>query len=118
MTILNDLTYPIMEGLEMFSIQMKPMVNKKFTDNEIYCSLISPNVVNIIIDDTLDDKIVVGFNQTSYVAKESDRLIKIPIVREGDLSKPFSVICYTRQLSATENTDWSSRASISKLVRG
>jgi hypothetical protein len=37
--------------------------------------------------------------------------LDVPIVRTGDLSKPFSLICYTRQQTAIEHKDYMGRDS-------
>lgn len=55
---------------------------------------------------------VVGFNQTSTIfVNETTRYLNLPIVRHGDLSKPFSVMCYTRGQTASEGKDFMPRAS-------
>ena len=43
---------------------------------------------------------------------ETNRLVSVPILRTGDLSLPFSVICHTRQLTAIENKDYLARPSL------
>jgi hypothetical protein len=54
----------------------------------------------------------VGFNQTSAVfVNETTKYLNLPIVRQGDLSKPFSVMCYTRGQTASEGKDFISRGS-------
>lgn len=56
--------------------------------------------------------ISVGFNLTSIIVSEPSKRVSVPIVRYGDLYKPFSVICYTRQLTAIENKDYIGRYSL------
>jgi extracelluar matrix protein FRAS1 len=43
---------------------------------------------------------------------EPTKRLNVPIIRNGDLYKPFSVICYTRQLTAIENKDYIGRYSL------
>lgn len=43
---------------------------------------------------------------------EPAKRVHVPIIRNGDLYKPFSVICYTRQLTAIENKDYIGRYSL------
>lgn len=55
---------------------------------------------------------MVGFNQTSTVfVNETSKYLSLPIVRYGDLSKPFSVMCYTRGQTASEGKDFVPRGS-------
>lgn len=55
--------------------------------------------------------IIVGFNQTTLFVNETTKNLNVLIVRSGDLSKPFSLICYTRQQTAIENKDYVGRES-------
>ena len=51
----------------------------------------------------------VGFEAPEYDFKESAGTVKIPLVREGDLSQEVSVICYTRQDTARVVKDFNER---------
>jgi hypothetical protein len=56
--------------------------------------------------------IYVGFEQTTYVINEPEQLIKIPIVRTGDLSQSFSVMCHTRPMTAIDEKDYIGKYSL------
>ena len=43
---------------------------------------------------------------------EPDQIVKIPIVRHGDLSQAFSVICHTRQMTAIDDKDYVGKYSL------
>lgn len=55
--ILNDETNPIMEGLKIFTIEIKPVINESnvFNANNSACNLINPNFINIVIEDIFED---------------------------------------------------------------
>jgi hypothetical protein len=55
--ILNDETNPIMEGLKIFTIEIKPVINESntFNVNNSACNLINPNFINIVIEDIFED---------------------------------------------------------------
>ncbi len=52
MKILNDNLNPIMEGLKIFNVQIKPILEN--TDKNT-CNIIEPDIVNITIDDLIED---------------------------------------------------------------
>ena len=52
MKILNDNLNPIMEGLKVFSVQIKPILDDT---NKSNCNIIEPDIVNITIDDFSED---------------------------------------------------------------
>lgn len=53
-----------------------------------------------------------GFNVSSTVfVNETSKYLSLPIVRSGDLSKHFSVVCYTRGQTATDGKDFVTRGS-------
>lgn len=80
--------------------------------NSSLCDYVNADIVNVIIGDQVDDgMITVGFNQTNVYINETAKQVKVPIVRSGDLSKVFSLICYTRQQTAIEDKDYISRGS-------
>lgn len=103
--ILNDIQRPIMEGLKMFSIEIKPLGKKDS------CYYINPNIVHIIIDDRIEDMIQIGFDQTETLIRvnETNRYLEIPIRRYGDVNQEFSVVCSTHPLSALDDIDYISR---------
>ena len=55
--ILNDETNPTMEGLKIFTIEIKPVINESntFNVNNSACNLINPNFINIVIEDIFED---------------------------------------------------------------
>lgn len=113
--ILNDVQNPVMEGLKMFSIELKPIVNGNLVVNENNaCSFVNPDAVHIAIEDLIEDSISVGFEKTAMTVNEPDQLIHIPIIRNGDVSQPFSVICHTRHLTAINEKDFIGRYSLEK----
>lgn len=102
-----------MEGLKIFTIQVKPLINNNIISSpEIGCNYINPDTINVIIEDLIEDSISVGFDKTFMSVKEPDQLIKIPIIRHGDVSQPFSVICHTRHLTAINEKDFIGRYSL------
>jgi hypothetical protein len=55
------------------------------------------------------DKIKVStveFEKIHIEVHESDKLISLPIVRNGDLSTDITVVCYTEDVTATSNIDY------------
>lgn len=65
--------------------------------------------MNIIIGGYDKNSSIVGFNQSSMAINETNRLVQIPIIRTGDLSNSFSLICYTKQQTAIEGQDYIGR---------
>ena len=53
-----------------------------------------------------------GFNSTAVIVKETSGSVSIPIVRQGDVSQPFSVICHTKSLTAIEDVDYVGRYTL------
>ncbi|CAF0709362.1 unnamed protein product [Brachionus calyciflorus] len=97
------------EKLKMFTIQIKPLIDP--ISHLSYCDYINPDYVNIIIGDNEQNGALVGFNQTSILVNETSKIVHIPIIRSGDLSQSFSLICYTRQQTAIEGQDYLPRDS-------
>lgn len=108
-SIINDNSNPVMEGLKVFPVQIRPI---KWDPLKPICDYVDPDLIQVIIDDTVEDIIRIGFNQTSFIANESIGKIAVPIIRNGDLSQFVSVICYTRQLTAIEDSDYIGRYSL------
>lgn len=98
----------------MFTIIAKPLLTNalEFDSSISTCSYISPNTMHIVIEDLIEDSISVGFEQAFLSVQEPDKSVRIPIVRNGDISKPFSVICHTRHLTAIEDKDFIGRYSL------
>jgi len=60
----------------------------------------------------------IGFEKKNYAFKETDGIVQIPLVREGDISQEVYVICYTRQGSASVVDDFAERPkTYSSLVK-
>ncbi len=113
--ILNDAQNPVMEGLKMFSIELKPIVSGNLVVNEKNaCSFVNPDVVHVVVEDLIEDSISVGFEKSSMTVSEPDQFINIPVVRRGDVSQPFSVICHTRHLTAINEKDFVGRYSLER----
>jgi len=57
--ILNDDQNPIMEGLKIFTIEIKPVLNETITqtvnNSANNCHLINPNFINIVIENIFED---------------------------------------------------------------
>ena len=49
------------------------------------------------------------FEKTSYVVKERDSVLHIPVLRSGDLAVTSSVRCFTRTSSAMVMDDFQER---------
>jgi hypothetical protein len=104
--ILDDIQRPIMEGLKMFSIEIKTLGEK-----EDSCLHVNPNIIHIVIDDRKEDMGQIGFDQIESIIKvnETNRYLEIPIRRYGDVNQEFSIVCSTHPLSALEDVDYISR---------
>ena len=101
----------------MFTLEAKPLLTDnliEYDDTISTCSYLSPNTMHIIIEDLIEDSISVGFEQAFLSVQEPDKRVRIPIIRNGDVSKPFSVICHTRHLTAIEDKDFIGRYSLEK----
>ncbi len=101
-----------MEGLKIFSVQIKPLVNKNLLTGDSACNYIDPDFVHIVVDDLAEDAITVAFQTSSMTVQEPDGVLRVPIVRSGDVSHGFSVICYTRHLTAISEKDFIGRYSL------
>lgn len=111
--ILNDNYYPIMEGIKVFTIRLKPVLtDKSITLNQNECNFINPDILHVFIDDIAEESVSVGFNQSSMIVNETMKIIKVPIVRTGDVSQSFSLICFTKQLTAIDDKDFVSRSPL------
>jgi hypothetical protein len=111
--ILNDNYYPIMEGIKVFTIRLKPVLtDKSITLNQNECNFINPDIIHVFIDDVVEESVTVGFNQSLMIVNETMKIIKVPIVRTGDLSQSFSLICFTKQLTAIDDKDFISRSPL------
>jgi hypothetical protein len=55
-SILNDGAEPVMEGMKLLQVQIKPILKSEhvLSENEL-CHLIDPDVVSVLIDDTIED---------------------------------------------------------------
>ncbi len=111
-TILDDANNPVMEGLKIFSIQIKPLTNKNLLATESACNYIDPDFIHVVVQDLVEDAITVGFQASSISVKEPDQVLRVPIIRTGDVSHPFSVICHTRHLTAINEKDFIGRYSL------
>ena len=103
--ILNDIQRPVIEGLKMFSIEIKPLGKKD------PCLYVNPSIVHIVIDDRKEDMSQIGFDQIEPIIRvnETNRYLEIPIRRYGDVNQEFSIVCSTHPLSALEDVDYISR---------
>ena len=52
---------------------------------------------------------VIQFIEAEYRVDEEDGTVSVPVMRTGDLSYVSSVICYTRQRSASVAVDYNER---------
>lgn len=99
--------------MKIFTIQLKPLVNKTSVN---LCNYVNPDFINVIIqNEKIAKNALVGFNQSSLVVNETARIASVPIVRIGDLSSSFSVICVTRPMTAIENKDYIGRGSFEQF---
>lgn len=55
---------------------------------------------------------VMSFETAKYTVKEDGKKLSLSIVRTGDVSCTVSVICYTRQQTATVMADFLERVSL------
>ncbi|KAB7500158.1 Extracellular matrix protein FRAS1 [Armadillidium nasatum] len=98
--IIDDKIKPRYEGPESFivflSTPQNASINHDFAE------------INITIRDD-EDIPSVQFSDSVFQVDENNTLAKIPVIRTGDLSKPSSVICFTRQRSAKGGIDFIER---------
>lgn len=94
-------------SLKIFTLKLKTALSNEKNINS--CELIDPDFVNIIIG--TDGKIdtLVGFNQSAITINETSKEVNVSIIRSGDLSKSFSLICFTKPQTATEGHDYVAR---------
>lgn len=52
---------------------------------------------------------VVQFNKTVYFVAEDEQAVGIPIIRDGDITEPSTVTCFTKQLTAVASQDFKVR---------
>ncbi|XP_067933161.1 extracellular matrix organizing protein FRAS1-like [Watersipora subatra] len=97
-TILDDLSEPIMEGAEMFAVTIAA------ADSRSMIGQLSTTFITI--DDSDLDAPVLSFEMPKYTVSEDKEKLSIPILRTGDISCSVSVICYTRQQSASVMDDY------------
>lgn len=93
---------------------------KHQSNQEFHILLINPK--NATIDSSADktkiiiiskqDTSVIQFGRSLIVANEPQGIIDIPIVRNGNLSVPISVNCFTKQRTATPGEDYIDRPKI------
>ncbi len=97
--------------IRVFTIQLKPLLSNSSLNN--LCGFVNPDYVNVVIqgDRGGTRSVLVGFNQSSLTVNETQRVLNVPVIRGGDLTVAFSVICHTRQLTAIENKDYMGRGS-------
>lgn len=90
-------------SFKIFTLQLKTIFSNNIINS---CELIDPDFVNIIIG--TNDKIdtLVGFNQSSITINETSKEVNVSIIRTGDLSKSFSLICFTKQQTAMDGQDY------------
>lgn len=102
----------VLKGSKIFTIQTQPVIIPSNKLNLSKCDYVNPDIINVVIEDQNEDaSITVGFNQTHIFVNETNKFIQVPIIRTGDLSKQFSLICYTRQQTAIEDKDYIGRGS-------
>uniref|UniRef100_A0A3Q1CIX6 VWFC domain-containing protein n=1 Tax=Amphiprion ocellaris TaxID=80972 RepID=A0A3Q1CIX6_AMPOC len=100
LTIMDDIQNPSIEGSESFVV---------FLSSPQGAVLQEPYEANVVITDTFQDIPSMQFEKSSYIVKEKDNVLHIPIVRTGDLSFKSSVRCFTRTMSAMVMDDFEER---------
>lgn len=98
--IIDDKVRPRNEGPESFIVFLSTPQNASL--NHDFAE------INITIRDD-EDIPSVQFRDSVFQVDENNTLVKIPVIRTGDLSKPSSVICFTRQRSAKGGIDFIER---------
>ncbi|CAK8671603.1 unnamed protein product [Clavelina lepadiformis] len=109
LTILDDSQTPTVEGNETFVVHL---------DSVQKARLATPHEAVVIINDTLDDVPKFGFLESSVQVKETDGVVSLAVQRDGDISSRASVICYTRQNTASVEQDFTERplTEMSRIV--
>ncbi|XP_069061899.1 extracellular matrix organizing protein FRAS1 [Pleurodeles waltl] len=100
LTILDDIQYPVIEGLETFVVFLSSAEGAKIT---------TPFQAMIGINDTFQDVPSMQFGKELYVIKENEGVLNLPVFRVGDLSFESSVRCYTQALTAAVVQDFEER---------
>nr|XP_023408991.1 extracellular matrix protein FRAS1 [Loxodonta africana] len=100
LTILDDAQYPVIEGLETFVV---------FLSSAQGAELTKPFQAVIAINDTFQDVPSMQFAKDLLLVKEKEGVLRIPIIRSGDLSYESSVRCYTQGHSAQVMEDFEER---------
>ncbi|KAM6954491.1 extracellular matrix organizing protein FRAS1 [Aplochiton taeniatus] len=100
LTIMDDAQNPSMEGSESFIV---------FLSSPHGAVLLEPSEASVVITDTFQDIPSMQFEKTSYMVKERDSVLHIPILRSGDLSVTSSVRCFTRTMTAMVMDDFDER---------
>ncbi|XP_076458587.1 LOW QUALITY PROTEIN: extracellular matrix organizing protein FRAS1-like [Babylonia areolata] len=108
LTLLDDDFDPRVEGRETFEV---------FLSSPVGSTLAKPYHSTVVIHDDTLDMPTFTFQQDSYVVDEQNRTVNATILRLGDLTLPASVLCYTRQLTATVALDFEERllANVSRV---
>ncbi|XP_048220046.1 extracellular matrix organizing protein FRAS1 isoform X2 [Perognathus longimembris pacificus] len=100
LTILDDIQYPVIEGLETFVV---------FLSSAQGAELTKPFQAVIAINDTFQDVPSMQFAKELLLVKEKEGVLHVPIIRSGDLSYQSSVRCYTQSHSAQVMEDFEER---------
>ncbi|XP_046872768.1 extracellular matrix protein FRAS1 isoform X2 [Hypomesus transpacificus] len=100
LTIVDDIQSPAIEGSESFIV---------FLSSPQGAVLLEPSQADVIITDSFQDIPSMQFEKTSYVVKERDSVLHIPVLRSGDLAVTSSVRCFTRTSSAMVMDDFQER---------
>ncbi|XP_013371586.1 PREDICTED: extracellular matrix protein FRAS1 isoform X1 [Chinchilla lanigera] len=100
LTILDDIQYPVIEGLETFVV---------FLSSAQGAELSKPSQAVIAINDTFQDVPSMQFAKDLFLVKEKEGILHVPIIRSGDLSYESSVRCYTQSHSARVTEDFEER---------
>lgn len=98
--IIDDKGNPRYEGPERFVVFMSTPQNA--TLNHDFAE------ANITIIDE-EDIPTIQFEYAEINTSENDTVVQVPVVRSGDLSKPSSIRCFTRQRSAKGGIDFIER---------
>lgn len=119
--IIDDVDKPVVEGAENFIL---------YFDDPIKTTIAMPEETTISVLDSIEDGIlnslnfeacvetnplfsysapVVQFNDTLFNVTEEEKVVDIPVIRKGDITKPSTVVCYTKQLTAISNQDFKER---------
>ena len=99
-SIVDDATNPRYEGSKRFKVFMSTPQNASIN--------ILHSEVDIKIKDN-DDIPKIQFELTDIKVRENETLLKLPLIRSGDLSRVSSVQCFTRQRSAKGGIDFIER---------